>query len=155
MPSFKTKNIRRISDSQNLLWLTLVTLSLLISLLVFVVDVKVIGELSSSHDYDHYFETLSNYLQPSGGSDKTTGVKRHRQYDPSLIRQHERKDISEVDEYNYELNSESIILITGAAGFIGSQLAVSLYRVYGITNIICVDHFSRDSLKKSFAEFKF
>ena len=153
MPSFKTKNIRRISDSQNLLWLTLVTLSLLISLLVFVVDVKVIGELSSSHDYDHYFETLSNYLQPSGGSDKTTGVKRHRQYDPSLIRQHKRKDISEVDEYNYELNSESIVLITGAAGFIGSQLAVSLYRVYGITNIICVDHFSRDSLKKSFAEF--
>lgn len=42
------------------------------------------------------------------------------------------------------LNSDSVVLITGAAGFLGSELAMALYRTYKPKTIICVD--SMDSI---------
>ena len=37
------------------------------------------------------------------------------------------------------LSEESVILITGAVGFLGSELALALYRTYSPKKIICVD----------------
>lgn len=37
------------------------------------------------------------------------------------------------------LDENSVILITGAAGFIGSELALALYRTYSPKKILCVD----------------
>ena len=40
------------------------------------------------------------------------------------------------DDY---FTSESVVLITGAAGFVGSELAMALHRTYNPKKIICVD----------------
>lgn len=40
------------------------------------------------------------------------------------------------DDY---LTTESVVLITGAAGFVGSELAMALHRTYNPKKIICVD----------------
>ena len=37
------------------------------------------------------------------------------------------------------LSSESVVLITGAAGFIGSELALSLKRIYNVNKLLLVD----------------
>lgn len=37
------------------------------------------------------------------------------------------------------LTRESVVLITGAAGFLGSELALALHRTYEVKRIICVD----------------
>ena len=42
------------------------------------------------------------------------------------------------------LTEESVILITGAAGFLGSELALALYRTYSPKHIICVDRMSEN-----------
>lgn len=41
------------------------------------------------------------------------------------------------------LTNDSVILITGAAGFIGSELAIALYRTYEPKKIICIDSMDR------------
>jgi nucleoside-diphosphate-sugar epimerase len=40
---------------------------------------------------------------------------------------------------DYYLTSDSVVLITGAAGFVGSELAMTLHRTYKPNKIICVD----------------
>eukprot|EP00548_Thalassiothrix_antarctica_P016461 CAMPEP_0194185642 /NCGR_PEP_ID=MMETSP0154-20130528/43567_1 /TAXON_ID=1049557 /ORGANISM="Thalassiothrix antarctica, Strain L6-D1" /LENGTH=909 /DNA_ID=CAMNT_0038904131 /DNA_START=74 /DNA_END=2800 /DNA_ORIENTATION=+ len=50
-----------------------------------------------------------------------------------------------VSHDSYYLNSNSVILITGAAGFVGSELAMALHRTYSPKKIICVD--SMDNMK--------
>jgi UDP-glucuronate 4-epimerase len=47
------------------------------------------------------------------------------------------------------LNEDSVVLITGAAGFLGSELAMALHRTYRVKNIICVD-----SLESMWGEVK-
>lgn len=41
---------------------------------------------------------------------------------------------------DYFLTSESVVLITGAAGFVGSELAIALHRTFHPKKIICVDN---------------
>jgi nucleoside-diphosphate-sugar epimerase len=41
--------------------------------------------------------------------------------------------------HHVELNENSVVLITGAAGFIGSELAMALYRTYSPKKLICID----------------
>jgi len=43
------------------------------------------------------------------------------------------------------LNSQSVVLITGAAGFIGSELALSLKRIYNVNKLLLVDTLGIDS----------
>jgi len=45
------------------------------------------------------------------------------------------------------LDTSSVVLITGAAGFIGSELAMALHRVYQPKMIVCID--AMDNLNKS------
>ena len=42
------------------------------------------------------------------------------------------------DDY-YRLSKESVVLITGAAGFLGTELAIALHRTYQPKKIICID----------------
>ena len=44
-----------------------------------------------------------------------------------------------------KLTSESVVLITGAAGFIGSELAITLKRTYNIKKLLLVDNLGLDS----------
>ena len=43
------------------------------------------------------------------------------------------------------LDSNSVVLITGAAGFIGSELALSLKRIYNVNKLLLVDTLGIDS----------
>ena len=43
------------------------------------------------------------------------------------------------------LNSQSVVLITGAAGFIGSELALALRRTYSVKKLLLVDNLGIDS----------
>eukprot|EP00578_Thalassiosira_sp_NH16_P019332 CAMPEP_0181102060 /NCGR_PEP_ID=MMETSP1071-20121207/14103_1 /TAXON_ID=35127 /ORGANISM="Thalassiosira sp., Strain NH16" /LENGTH=962 /DNA_ID=CAMNT_0023184987 /DNA_START=79 /DNA_END=2967 /DNA_ORIENTATION=- len=47
------------------------------------------------------------------------------------------------------LNSNSVVLITGAAGFIGSELALALRRTYGVRKLLLVDNLGIDSENES------
>lgn len=51
------------------------------------------------------------------------------------------------------LDTSSIVLITGAAGFIGSELAIALHRIYQPTMIVCID--AMDNLGKTRTEEDF
>ena len=44
-----------------------------------------------------------------------------------------------------KLTSDSVVLITGAAGFIGSELAITLKRTYDIKKLLLVDNLGLDS----------
>lgn len=44
---------------------------------------------------------------------------------------------------HYYLNENSVVLITGAAGFIGSELAMALARTYNVKKLICIDRMDR------------
>ena len=44
-----------------------------------------------------------------------------------------------------KLTSDSVVLITGAAGFIGSELAITLKRTYNIKKLLLVDNLGLDS----------
>jgi len=46
------------------------------------------------------------------------------------------------------LTENSVVLITGAAGFIGSELAIALYRTYNPKKIVCVDSMDGVAPKK-------
>ena len=48
------------------------------------------------------------------------------------------------------LDNSSVVLITGAAGFIGSELAMALHRVYQPSMIVCID--AMDNLSKTRTE---
>mmetsp|Transcript_16735 Transcript_16735/g.25288 ORF Transcript_16735/g.25288 Transcript_16735/m.25288 type:complete len:931 (-) Transcript_16735:76-2868(-) len=50
-----------------------------------------------------------------------------------------------LNDTSHYLSSNSVVLITGAAGFVGSELAMALYRTYSPKKIICVD--SMDNMK--------
>eukprot|EP00547_Thalassionema_nitzschioides_P008841 CAMPEP_0194229716 /NCGR_PEP_ID=MMETSP0156-20130528/44033_1 /TAXON_ID=33649 /ORGANISM="Thalassionema nitzschioides, Strain L26-B" /LENGTH=925 /DNA_ID=CAMNT_0038962275 /DNA_START=49 /DNA_END=2826 /DNA_ORIENTATION=+ len=50
-----------------------------------------------------------------------------------------------LDDASPYLTSNSVVLITGAAGFVGSELAMALHRTYAPKKIICVD--SMDNMK--------
>ena len=47
-----------------------------------------------------------------------------------------------------KLDSNSVVLITGAAGFIGSELAISLKRTYNPKKILLVDNLGIDSVNE-------
>ena len=51
------------------------------------------------------------------------------------------------------LDTTSVVLITGAAGFIGSELAMALHRIYQPTMIVCID--AMDNLGKTRTEEDF
>jgi UDP-glucuronate 4-epimerase len=54
------------------------------------------------------------------------------------------------------LTKDSVVLITGAAGFLGSELALALHRTYGPKQIICVDRMSvNPSSQEELALFEF
>lgn len=54
------------------------------------------------------------------------------------------------------LTEESVILITGAAGFLGSELALALHRTYKPKQIICVDRMTENpKTQKDLAQFEF
>lgn len=48
-----------------------------------------------------------------------------------------------------EITSDSVILITGAAGFIGSELALALLRTYNVHKLLLVDDLGIDSENES------
>jgi hypothetical protein len=45
----------------------------------------------------------------------------------------------------YYFHPDSVILITGAAGFLGSELSMALHRTYAPKLIICVDNMMMDA----------
>eukprot|EP00984_Skeletonema_dohrnii_P033016 scaffold28344_cov67-Skeletonema_dohrnii-CCMP3373.AAC.1 len=47
------------------------------------------------------------------------------------------------------LDSNSVVLITGAAGFIGSELALALKRTYNVNKLLLVDHLGMESDNES------
>lgn len=47
------------------------------------------------------------------------------------------------------LDSNSVVLITGAAGFIGSELALALKRTYNVKKLLLVDHMGMESDNES------
>jgi len=47
------------------------------------------------------------------------------------------------------LDSNSVVLITGAAGFIGSELALALKRTYNVNKLLLVDHMGMESDNES------
>lgn len=47
------------------------------------------------------------------------------------------------------LDSNSVVLITGAAGFIGSELALALKRTYNVKKLLLVDHLGMESDNES------
>ena len=49
------------------------------------------------------------------------------------------------DNKSPKLTSDSVVLITGAAGFIGSELAITLKRTYDIKKLLLVDNLGLDS----------
>mmetsp|Transcript_17583 Transcript_17583/g.43253 ORF Transcript_17583/g.43253 Transcript_17583/m.43253 type:complete len:869 (+) Transcript_17583:107-2713(+) len=54
------------------------------------------------------------------------------------------------------LTEESVVLITGAAGFLGSELALALHRTYKPKQIICVDRMTENPMtQKELAQFEF
>ena len=55
------------------------------------------------------------------------------------------------------LDEDSVVLITGAAGFIGSELALALHRTYAVKRILCVDKMGGDhpSTQEALALFEF
>lgn len=53
------------------------------------------------------------------------------------------------------LTEESVILITGAAGFLGSELALALHRTYSPRRIICVDRMIQPESQEELALFEF
>ena len=54
------------------------------------------------------------------------------------------------------LDESSVILITGAAGFIGSELALALHRTYSPKKILCVDRMGdHPSTQEELALFEF
>ena len=48
------------------------------------------------------------------------------------------------------LDSNSVVLITGAAGFIGSELALALKRTYNVRKLLLVDHLGMESDNESY-----
>lgn len=54
------------------------------------------------------------------------------------------------------LDENSVVLITGAAGFIGSELALALHRTYSPKRILCVDRMGdHPSTQEELALFEF
>lgn len=54
------------------------------------------------------------------------------------------------------LDESSVVLITGAAGFIGSELALALHRTYSPKKILCVDRMGdHPSTQQELALFEF
>lgn len=54
------------------------------------------------------------------------------------------------------LDESSVILVTGAAGFIGSELALALHRTYAPKKILCVDRMGdHPSTQEELALFEF
>lgn len=54
------------------------------------------------------------------------------------------------------LDEDSVVMITGAAGFIGSELALALHRTYSPKRIICVDRMGdHPSTQEELALFEF
>jgi nucleoside-diphosphate-sugar epimerase len=58
----------------------------------------------------------------------------------------EKKDINGLQLQQQELNENSIVLITGAASQLGSQLALSLFYTYNVSKLILIDDFESNSL---------
>ena len=53
------------------------------------------------------------------------------------------------------LTEDSVVLITGAAGFLGSELALALHRTYSPRRIICVDRMIHPESQEELALFEF
>ena len=76
---------------------------------------------------------------------QTLGDVASNYFNPSIGSRHVEKNA----QNPYRLTPESVVLITGAAGFLGSQLALALYRTFGVTNLICIDNLSTHYLDVS------
>ena len=64
--------------------------------------------------------------------------------------------VAGLEEDAYYLDENSVVLITGAAGFIGSELALALHRTYGPKRILCVDRMGdHPSTQEELALFEF
>jgi len=61
---------------------------------------------------------------------------------------------SNAEDASFLLDEQSVVLITGAAGFIGSELAVALHSTYKPKKIICVDSMGDVDSDLAFKEFK-
>jgi hypothetical protein len=66
-------------------------------------------------------------IKNNGESSSSTTPKKKRARRPTY------------DDDDPSLNSESVVLITGAAGFIGSELALALLRTYDVKKLLLVD----------------
>jgi hypothetical protein len=54
------------------------------------------------------------------------------------LAQQQQEQGAKQEDYDY-LSEKSVVLITGAAGFLGSELSLALHRTYSPKKIICVD----------------
>ena len=84
----------------------------------------------------------------SSATSASSGWEEHEPQDLEYQQQHhDNKDKYQEEDLNQDLNpdhltKDSIVLITGAAGFIGSELAITLHRTYNVKRIICIDSLS-------------
>jgi FlaA1/EpsC-like NDP-sugar epimerase len=52
-------------------------------------------------------------------------------------------------DLNVYLDESSVVLITGAAGFLGSQLALALWKTYRVAKIIAIGKCERVRLRRN------
>lgn len=113
------------------LWKCLLACSIIAPLAVIIIESTILIKLDQGR------ESRLNYFIPkplAGSVDLPL----------SWANAHHRKDKeSQSKSFNDELTPESVVLITGAGGFIGSELAMALHRTFGISNIICIDTISQ------------
>jgi nucleoside-diphosphate-sugar epimerase len=70
--------------------------------------------------------------------------------DPNEHSNHENENLGHAF-----LTEDSVVLITGAAGFLGSELALALHRTYSPRRIICVDRMIHPGSQEELALFEF
>ena len=126
--------IKRImkSTTNTALWLALIAFTILTSFYILFLEKQALGDVANN------FNPLQQ-TQTQTSSSEVLGYTTTNQNDSQ----------NRSNEYSYWLAPDSVVLITGAAGFLGSQLAVALFRTFGVTNLICIDNLAKSYLDVS------
>jgi len=124
-----------ISSKSRLFYLLLACFALSLGLLATAAAINegaIIGDRSNDDDATLLDADNSNAKRGVGGGGSSSSSARSKSSNsPTLV--------------NPNLNEKSVVLITGAAGFIGSELALALRRTYNVKKLLLVDNLGIDS----------